>query len=254
MVSRSSLLKTTRSRFWVNIILTREAICSVLDLLLASTLASLSLISSVKDSCASFAASWYFSNSSWPLEKSLSPRAMNACMNMSNISAKRFSAVFSKRVLAADICWRTCSLTFWAIVSAFLSTSDSRLSKALLRSSNSLVLSANWASNSFLIRSSASATRRATSSSIKSWRVMRSTCRSCSACAARSLASDNWPTALAYFSAKDVLFPVFCCCSNISFTLLFTIFSSHVDWLHAQVVLQVIRQLTNSSHKPTLLY
>ena len=29
---------------------------------------------------------------------------------------------------------------------------------------------------------------------------------------------------------------------------------AHVDWLHAQVVLQVIRQLTNSSHKPTLLY
>ena len=29
---------------------------------------------------------------------------------------------------------------------------------------------------------------------------------------------------------------------------------AHIDWLHAQVVLQVIRQLTNSSHKPTLLY
>lgn len=69
--------------------------------------------------------------------------------------------------------------------------------------------------------------------------IVVSTYRSC---AALSLASNNWPTALAYFSAQDTLFPIFCCCSKISFTLLFTIhFSSHIDWIHAQVVLQVIR-------------
>ena len=29
---------------------------------------------------------------------------------------------------------------------------------------------------------------------------------------------------------------------------------AHVNWFHAQVVLQVFRQLTNLSHKPTPLY
>ena len=28
---------------------------------------------------------------------------------------------------------------------------------------------------------------------------------------------------------------------------------AHIDWLHTQVILQIIRQLTNSTHKPTRL-
>ena len=78
-----------------------------------------------------------------PLEESLSPRAMNACMNMSNISAKRFSAVFSKRVLAAGHLLANLFTYILGGVSAFCIYIRLTLIQSLITFLQFLVLSAN---------------------------------------------------------------------------------------------------------------